>query len=302
MNQRGEIARYAEIAEPEIGLVLNVGPAHIGMLGSLDAIGDAKGELFFGLHKREGIAIVNGDDPQVKRTAAASGVERRRTFGRGEGLDVRLLAYQPTDAGGRARFQIDGNPLEVDLAIAGEHNAINAAGAIAMVTASTPRIAPASFEAIAAGLSAAVQVGRRMVFESIGPFLVVDDCYNANSASMLAAIETVRGKIAARGGRFVAVLGEMRELGSFSDHEHERVGRALVEAGVALAGVFGPLAAPLAACARAGGIETMHQAEDASALFDWLLARLAPGDVVLVKGSRGAKMERFIERLRKEPG
>src|SRR5262249_26940264 len=152
--------------------------------------------------------------------------KKQRTFGRAT-ADVQLLSYEPTGEGGRARYRIDGRDLEIELAIPGAHNAMNAAGAIALATADGERVKPASFDDIRKGLQSAVRVARRMVFESIGPYLSVDDCYNANSASMLAAIETISGRVkAAKHGRFVALLGEMRELGAYSDAEHAKVGDA----------------------------------------------------------------------------
>jgi UDP-N-acetylmuramoyl-tripeptide--D-alanyl-D-alanine ligase len=302
MNTRGEIARYTEIARPDIGLITNIGPAHIGMLGSLSAIADAKGELFDGLDQKRAIAVVNLDDAEVQRVAERSRIEHARTFGRNERADVRLISAEPTftdtEACQRATFAIDGKRLEVLLPIPGAHNALNAAGAIAACTAD-PRLA-VSLEEIERGLPAATHVARRMVFEKVGPFLLVDDCYNANSSSMLAAIETVSGRVAARGGRFVAVLGEMRELGAYAEREHRLVGEALVASSAKLVAVLGALSKPIAEAADLTGIAVHHETEDADALFAWLKPRLQPADVILVKGSRGMKMERFIDKLRKE--
>lgn len=303
MNTPGEIARYTEIAVPQVGLVLNVGPAHIGMLGSLDAIGDAKGELYEGLAP-DATAVVNIDDPQVARVAKkrnkGAPAAIKRTFGRSAGADVRLLAYQPSTEGGRAKYSVDGVELEVDLPIAGEHNAMNAAGAIALCTSHHPNIADATHDEIRAGLKNARFVGGRMVFQSIGRWLVVDDCYNANSASMLAAIETIRARAAAAGKRFIAVLGEMRELGAYAPEEHAKVGRAVAAAKPAFLAAFGPEAAAIASEAKAGGVDTHYEAADADALWRALKAQLRDGDLILVKGSRGMKMERFIEKMREE--
>ncbi len=297
MNTTGEIARYTQIARPEVGLVLNVGPAHIGFLGSLDAVGNAKGELYFGLDRDHGIAVINADDPQVMRVANAAGVKRRRTFGKSESADVRLVSYEVTLEGGRARYLVDGTGLELELSIAGEHNAMNAAGAIAATTVRDAAYAPATLEEIARGLKNASWAARRMTFEPIGSWLVVDDCYNANSASMLAALETVRARAARDGKRFVAVLGEMRELGTYAAEEHKRVGEAAADAGASFIAAFGKEAAPIAEAARARGIDAHHEADDAGALWSFIATHLRAGDVVLVKGSRGMKMERFIEKM-----
>src|SRR6185295_1074037 len=118
-------------------------------------------------------------------------------------------------------------------------------------------------------------------------------------ASMLAAIETIKDRVAERGGRLVALLGEMRELGRFSAEEHHRVGRALGRHGAAIAAAFGPDALPIALGAKESGVaEVRHEAEEVDALYRWLIERLRPGDVILVKGSRGIHMERFIAKLK----
>jgi UDP-N-acetylmuramoyl-tripeptide--D-alanyl-D-alanine ligase len=304
MNTPGEIARYAEIARPDAGMVINVGPAHIGMLGSLRAIAEAKGELYRGLDKRKGIAVVNADDPEVVRVAKSSGVERVRTFGRRADADVRLVDSTPTfdgdRAGQRIRIEIDkSREVAVALGLPGAHNAMNAAAAVALATALPSMATP---DQIAEGLPKATRVSRRMSFDRIGPYLLVDDCYNANSSSMKAAIETVSARVAAAGGRFVALLGEMRELGGYALEEHASVGDALVAAKAALIASFGGLARPIAEAAKRAGIEAHHEDEDLDALYAWLAPRLRADDIILVKGSRGMKMERFIERLKKEHG
>lgn len=112
---------------------------------------------------------------------------------------------------------------------------------------------------------------------------------------MIAAIETVSARAKKDGVRFVALLGEMRELGAFSAEEHARVGSALVMFGCALLGTFGADAAHIAR--EVGSMDARHEDSDDQALFSWLRPRLAPGDVILIKGSRGIRMERFIERL-----
>jgi UDP-N-acetylmuramoyl-tripeptide--D-alanyl-D-alanine ligase len=302
MNRPGEIARYTEIAEPDVGLVINVGPAHIGELGSLQAIADAKGELFRGLGPGK-VAVVNADDPLVVEQLHKSQVERHRTFGRGPGVNVQLLSAEPIvtpeglDGGQWLQLSIDGLVIETSIPFAGAHNALNAAAAAAAATAlPTVNVGP---QAIRTGLPRALNVGRRLAFEPIGPFLVVDDCYNANSASMLAALETVTHFGARAGRRVVAVLGEMRELGDYGPEEHHKVGMALKTRGVPLVAVFGPLAAPMIKDLEANA-EVAHESDDLDRLYTWLRPRLLDGDLILVKGSRGAKMERVIQRLRDE--
>lgn len=283
MNTPGEIGRYTEIADPDVGLVINVGPAHIGRLGSMQAIAEAKGELYAGL-RPDAIAVVNADDPWVVKVASV--VPRRVTFGRDRG-EVRLLDVVSTEGGQRISVSVDGDRIEGTIPFEGAHNAMNATAAIAAAHA-----LGAPLEWAAQGLPNAARVARRLSFEAVGPYLVVDDCYNANAASMAAAIETVAARAKREGRRFVALLGEMRELGTFSDQQHEAVGRLAAQHAQVVAS-FGPLAKPI------GG---HHEPEDADALYVWLKAELMDGDVILVKGSRGIRMEQFVERLREEVG
>jgi UDP-N-acetylmuramoyl-tripeptide--D-alanyl-D-alanine ligase len=298
MNKPGEIARYAEIAEPDAGLVLNVGPAHIGELGSIEAIADAKGELFAGLHPGA-VAVANLDDPrvmgQVPRSAA-----RLLTFGRDLGADVCLLAAAPRAEGGQDLvLRVDGAEVQAFLPLDGAHNALNAAGAVALATA-RPDLAPASLAAVVEGLAKVVVPGGRLAARAMAGLWVIDDGYNANRASMEAALATAAARARARGVGLVALLGEMRELGAFSEAEHARVGQVAAEVGAAAVAAFGPGAGPIAAAAAAAGVPAHHEAEDEAALYAWARERWRPGDVVLVKGSRGIRMERFLRRLEGE--
>ena len=298
MNQLGEIARYTEIAEPNVGVVINIGPAHIGELGSIQNIAKAKGELYRGL-PAAAMLVVNADDPLVLMVAkeAQRPNHRVRTFGRAPHADVCLQASEELQDGGqRLEMSVDGRSIEVTLPLSGTHNADNAAAAVALVTAHPEVVV--NLDDIVAGLSSVTVGGGRMRSVRIGPYFVVDDSYNANSASMQAAIETLAKLAARQSRRLVAVLGEMRELGAFSEGEHRKVGNVVARHQVAVLAAFGPDAAPLGDAATAAGIAARHESTDADALFDWLHAQLKDGDLVLVKGSRGIRMEQFIERLK----
>lgn len=302
MNRLGEIARYTEIVEPDVGVIINIGPAHIGELGSIQNIAKAKGELYLGLPPQAQM-VVNADDPLVlmQAQAAKRPAHRTRTFGLAPHANVRVVSAEEQATGGQMlALMVDGRPVKAHLPVSGAHNAQNAAAAVALVTAHSD--VDVSLEDIAAGLEGVKVVGGRMQTESIGPYLVVDDSYNANSASMQAAIETLAKQATVQSRRLVAVVGEMRELGAFSDGEHRRVGDTLGRHGAAIAAVFGPEAAPLAEAAARAGVTTRHEADDADALFGWLKAQLQDGDLILVKGSRGIRMEQFIERMKEEVG
>lgn len=295
MNQPNEIARYTEIAEPVAGMVINVQPAHIGKLGSLAAIAAAKGELYDGLAK-DAVAIVNADDPEVVRIAAARTAGPTRTFGTGEGVDVRLVASSPIDAERqRVTWRVDGVEVVATIPFVGTHNAMNATAAVAAAT-SIPELVAASHDDIVNGLAKVAPVARRLLPRAIGPYLVIDDSYNANGASMIAALETV----ASRKSRFGALFGEMRELGSHSESEHRRVGEAAARLGAAFVVSFGGEARAITDAAASAGVSTHHEDDDFEAAYAAVRDVLERGDVLLVKGSRGMRMERFIERLAEE--
>lgn len=293
MNALGEIAWMTSLCTPEVGLVINVGPAHVGELGGMDNVAKAKGELYAGLGS-DAIAVVNLDDPRVTAQAQLAAVTNRRTFGWDPRADVRVMMSSPITGDAQdLALLVDGVRLDTTLPYPGSHNAVNAAAAVAAATAVAGD--ELDVHAIQRGLRRAHRAHGRLETRSVGTWSVVDDAYNANGASMIAAIETVSARARSTGVRFVAVLGEMRELGEFSEAEHLRVGRALGPAMCAVLATFGPLAAPLSRVAVVPKVH--HEDADDAALFAWLKSELRPGDVILVKGSRGIRMERFIERL-----
>jgi UDP-N-acetylmuramoyl-tripeptide--D-alanyl-D-alanine ligase len=176
--------------------------------------------------------------------------------------------------------------------LVGVHNAANAAAAAAAAIA----VGCVDRE-IVAGLAAVRPVGRRLRVETLASGLqLVDDCYNANPSSMTAALRTLLDLSRGGGRRPVAVLGDMLELGAFEAEAHRALGAEAARAGLARLAAFGPRARATAEAARAAGLDAFHT-EDLSALLDWARA-LAPTDALLVKGSRGMKLERLVEALR----
>lgn len=289
MNALGEIARMTEIAEPDVGLVTNVGPAHIGELGSLDNIARAKGELFAGLPEGA-IAVVNIDDPRVRGEADKHPRLRKLTFGRSEAAEVRLVRVDPTEDGQRLELSHEGFRWDIELPFRGEHNALNATAAFAAGRALVPPPRP---ETAAQQLAQLGDINGRFSVREVGDVTVIDDSYNANPASFEAAADTARAWAGAR--RLIVAAGEMHELGFHAEAGHRQVGRALARAQVAVVAGFGAGAAPLVHAS--GADERRHEVEDFDALADWLVERLEPGDVVLLKGSRGSRMERLIAAI-----
>jgi len=304
MSHPGEIARLAAIALPQVGVVTLAAPAHLEGLGTVDAVADAKAELYAGLPPG-GIAIANADDPRMLKRAQASG-RRMITFSasRGRRGDVVVLeivspslAPAPEGRSGEdgLRFVLGVGNRELPVHIpglVGPHNAANAAAAAAAAIA-----LGCTDREIARGLAAVRPVGRRLRLERLpSDVALLDDCYNANPASMSAALATLAG-IAGTGRRAVAVLGDMLELGAFEAEAHRALGAEAARSGVKVLAAFGPRSRETAEAARAAGLDAFHT-EDVDALVRWAKAALAPGDALLVKGSRGMKLERLVEALR----
>ncbi|MGY1822267.1 UDP-N-acetylmuramoyl-tripeptide--D-alanyl-D-alanine ligase [Geodermatophilus sp. SYSU D00079] len=284
---RGHIARLCGVARPRIGVVLNVGSAHLGEFGSPEGIAVAKGELVEAL-PAEGTAVLNADDPRVlgmrSRTRA-----RVVTTGLADGADVRAEDVA-LDEAGRAGFTLvaAGARHPVRLQVVGVHQVANALSAAAAALAAG--MAPAE---VAAALSAAGPRSRwRMeVTRRADGVTVVNDAYNANPESMRAALAALAGLA---GQRRIAVLGAMAELGAGADDEHERLGRDAVAGGVDLVVAVGPDAVGIAqGASRAGAREgegAVH-VPDRAAARQLLTEVLVPGDVVLVKASRSYGLE-----------
>jgi UDP-N-acetylmuramoyl-tripeptide--D-alanyl-D-alanine ligase len=289
----GHIARLCRIARPEVGVVLNVGSAHLGEFGSAEGIAQAKGELVEAL-PRNGTAVLNADDPRVLGMAPRT-VARVLTTGRGPDADVRALGVTLDDVA-RPRFTLaaQGEQHPVALQVVGEHQVANALSAAGAALAAGMR--PAE---VAAALSEAVPRSRwRMeVTRRADGVTVVNDAYNANPESMRAALAALAGL---PGTRRIAVLGAMGELGPGADGEHERLGRDAAAGGVDLVVAVGSDAVGIARGAGAAGLsagEGSVHVPDRAAARSLLSEVLRPGDVVLVKASRAYGLEKLAEDL-----
>ncbi len=292
MNHRGEIATLAEIAEPTIGVLTNIGTAHIEFLGSRENIALEKGDLLARL-PANGTAVLGRDDAlafaQAKRTAA-----QVLSFGRAKNSDlcasqVRFLeegafAFQLESPFGRGEIRVFG------LAETIVENALAAAGGTFA--------AGASFEDVADGLARHEGVPGRMQPRTLpNDVLLIDDTYNANPQSMQNALETL-ARMPSTGKRH-AVLGQMGELGESAAQAHAEIGRLAAELNVDALYLLGDMADLTAEAAKTAGLalEQIIQSESHEALAESLRNRINKGDRVLVKGSRAAKMERVIELL-----
>ncbi|MEV4436375.1 UDP-N-acetylmuramoyl-tripeptide--D-alanyl-D-alanine ligase [Streptomyces sp. NPDC049555] len=298
----GHIRYLAELTPPRIGVVLNVGTAHVGEFGGREQIAQAKGELVEALPAAEagGVAVLNADDPLVR---AMSSRTKARIVLFGEAPDAAVRAEDVRlDERGRPAFTLH-TPTgcgEVTMQLYGEHHVSNALAAAAVA-----HELGMSAEEIASVLGGAGQLSRwRMeVTERADGVTIVNDAYNANPESMRAALRALAamGEAArARGGRTWAVLGRMAELGGESLAEHDAVGRLAVRLNVSkLVAVGGREAAWLQMGAYnegSWGEESVH-VSDAQAAVDLLRSELRPGDVVLVKASRSVGLERVADAL-----
>ncbi len=280
----GHISDLCQVAPPHIGVVLNVGSAHVGEFGSAEVIAQAKGELVEALGT-DGIAVLNADDPLVSAMASRT-TARVITFGADGDVAVGPVSL---DEHGQPHFTLTHDSVTVDAHVPqiGEHHAANAGAAAAAAIA-----AGVDLPGIAARLETAKAASPMRMEHHVRDdgLVVVNDAYNANPESMAAALRAV----ATLGdGRPVGVLGEMLELGDASHDAHLGVGRLAAELGFVRVIAVGPGAAAIAEGAGRIG-ETVADVDAAIAL---LSASLHADDVVLVKASRGARLERVAQAL-----
>ena len=289
----GHIGYLCEIAPPSVAAVINVGTAHIGEFGSREAIAVAKGEILEAL-PADGTAVVNADDDL---TAAMGGRTRARVLTFGTTGDVSWRGLELDDLG-RPSFELGyaGEWHPVRLGQVGAHQVENAAAAAAMAIALG--LAPTR---VAAALGAAESASRwRMeTRERADGLIVVNDAYNANPASMAAALEALVAIGRRRGRRTVAVLGEMKELGDAALEAHRGVGRTAADLGVDLVVAVGEPARGIAEGATGmpgwSGEAIVTPGRDEA--LDWVRENVAAADVVLVKASRGAALELIADGL-----
>lgn len=287
----GHIEYLTRIAPPQVGIVLNVGHAHVGEFGSLDQVATAKSELVAALPE-DGVAVLNADDPRVRAMAAAT---RAPVVLVGESEDATVRASEITlDDGGRPRFTLTApfGTAQVALPLVGRHHVGNALAVVVAAHACGMEL-PAIVTALAEARPASRW--RMEVTERPDGVRVVNDAYNANPDSMAAALRGLAA-MATTGWR-VAVLGSMLELGPGSPELHRGVGTLAGELGVDVLVAVGDLAAGIASGARDAGVAEVHEADDVDAAETLLGERLAPGDVVLLKSSRDAGLRWLGDRL-----
>ena len=288
-NRPGEIAALAEIARPTIAAVTTVSPAHTEFLGSLDDVQREKSALVRAI-PADGAVVLNADDPRVLAMAALSAA-RVWTFSTRDAADVRAAGeISETPDGVGFTLETSEGRRGVRLRFAGRHNVTNALAAAGVGAA-----LGLGLERIAQGLEAARPAKGRCVWRRCGALRILDDTYNANPVSVRAALDTLA--TTGDGARRVVVLGDMLELGPIAEAEHRAMGRAVAASGAAELVGLGRAARLAVEAARKAGLAESHHAQTFEDTVAHLLKRLAPGDAVLVKGSRGMRMERVVDAL-----
>ena len=291
MRGLGQIAELCRIAEPDSGLITNVGETHMELLGSMENIGKAKSEIVVDLPSN-GFAVLNGDNEYV---LAAAGKTKAQVvyFGLGESCDYRGSDIVTSALGTTftCTENKSGKSVSVRLQLIGEHNVYNALSAIAGAACYGVPL-----EDSAKALATARLTGSRQEIIYIGDITFINDAYNASPASMEAALKTLaEAKKAAHGAvRTIAVLADMLELGAISEDAHRRVGRWAVENGVDYVLTYGPEAAYISEEVKKLGGETCHYA-DRQGAADKLRQLATAGDIILLKGSNSMQVGKMLE-------
>jgi len=290
MSGLNEIELLARLALPDVGVITNIGPAHLKFLGSTDRVAEAKAELLTGM-RPDGTAVLNADDRYF-------GVLRKKYSGRiisfGTDQSADVYGSDVTQARDFLDFSIsaDNKKVPVRLRTVGRHNVSNALAATAAALAlGTP------LETVKFGLEEFHAVTMRSELREVDGRTIICDYYNANPNSVLAALETLASLPG--NARTIAVLGDMLELGDASDNAHAEIGRRTAGLGITHLIAVGPESRRTAGGARAEGMprERVHEAETVSRAASLLREVSKPGDRVLIKGSRGMKMEKILEEF-----
>jgi UDP-N-acetylmuramoyl-tripeptide--D-alanyl-D-alanine ligase len=287
MNHPGEIAALAKIAAPDAAIVTNIGVAHIEFMGSREAIAREKGALAEAIEP-QGTVILNADDPFSEGIAART---RAKVILAGTTAGtVRAIELGQSAEGAEFTIVEAGHRCRAKLPVAGSHMVQNALLAVA-----AGRAFGLSIEECAAGLAAAPLTKARLQIREIGGIQFLDDSYNANPDSMKAALRTLVELHT--DGKRIAVLGEMRELGAQSERGHREVGETAATLGVNQLITIGKAAEAIAEAARTAGLEKVSPARTTGDAARLLGEVAEPGDLVLIKGSRGARTEQVIEQF-----
>jgi UDP-N-acetylmuramoyl-tripeptide--D-alanyl-D-alanine ligase len=296
MNHPGEIEPLARQVEAHVGVVTNVGPAHIGFMGSEEAIADEKACLFAGM-AQGAVAVLNRDGKHYERLAGHArhfGVSRIVGFGRGETADARLVSCSLQDSGSDVVALIQGRRIEYRLGAAGEHWVLNSIAALAVAEALGADVEQAA--ASLAGITASPGRGaRRFLKFGTGTVELLDESYNGNPMSVRAMLAILARTEPAKGGRRLLALGDMRELGEGADAYHAGLADAVSASGATQVFLCGPHMEAL--WRKLEPAQRGVHRPDSMALAGEVAAALRAGDVIAVKGSLGSKMKHVVDAI-----
>ena len=297
MNHAGEIASLVQLVQPHVAVITKVAPAHLEHFSSIEAIADAKAEIFGGLLEG-GVALLNRDDEVFERlleAARALGAAHVFTFGRSPEAQARLVSYETQDGAGVVTAEILGLTLQFRLGAPGEHLAVNALAVllIAYVFGVDLDAAAAKLEGFQASKG---RGGQEKIAIAKGEITLIDESYNANPASVRAALTLLADARPGPAGRRIAVLGDMLELGPHSAEMHANLADDMMRARVDLLFTAGPQAASVF-YAVPDSMQGAHR-RSAAELEEPFLAALRDGDVVMLKGSNAMRMGALAQRLR----
>jgi len=296
-SRRGEIERLTAIAEPDIGVITNIGPAHLEGFGSVDVVMEEKGDLFSNM-RGSSVAIINRDN-EFSRILAERWMGRNISFGIDENAFVRAeRIFMRGERGMSFTLNMGGVGKGIDMTVVGRHNIYNA-----LACAAACRAMDIEYNLICDGLSAFRQIqGRMDLYRLKGGGIVIDDTYNANPASATEALKTLndlKGK-----NESIVIFGDMLELGVEAERLHEEVGSAMADTGVGSIFLRGDFSGSVARGAIENGFREDHIyfAETPDKIMGILRSLMREENWILVKGSRGMKMEEFLQAIIEEFG
>lgn len=283
MRGRGQISQLAHIALPTIGVITNVGETHMELLGSMEEIAAAKAELLEVIPEK-GLTILNGDDPYVR--AMANQVKSRLSFFGLEQGEIRADDIQFDISKMEFECRSPQGIFSVHIPSVGKHNVYNSLAAIAVGLE-----IGLSFEEISAGLRQFNASPMRLHIETFGDYVVINDAYNASPMSMLAAIDTL---VSIAPKRKIAILGDMLELGEIAIQAHRQIGEKLAQCHIDIVITVGELASHIVQSAKEQGLTMTIACHSHEEAIKELKTIIQPGDTLLIKGSRGMKMENIV--------
>jgi len=297
MNHAGEIRNLVRHVRPHVAVITTIAPAHIEFFGTVEAIADAKAEIFEGIEPG-GACVLPADNeqfPRLKRRAEQLSIRTIASFGQSEAADARLLSTAAAEAGQAAVATIFGRRLEFQIGAAGRHIALNAVAALAAVS-----LAGGDVTRAAESLRSFAPLKGRGARSAAGDIEIIDESYNANPASMAAALDVLAATPVPPGGRRIAVLGDMLELGAESESLHAGLSHHVATASADLVFLCGPRMRALWSEIPSQNRGAYRQSS--AELACELVQHVRRGDVVLIKGSLGSRMAVIVDALKnREP-